>query len=103
MEFAKNTDQNLILLEGDGIYDERVLKKLLTSTHSLYITNRDNEEWPIAIIVQPDHRHYLNTNTIRIEKILQGEVQNDWLKTISIYDMDSYIPELRQTAVPLSN
>ncbi len=77
MKFEKDTDQPLIPLEGDGIYDERVLKKLLTSTHSLYIHNRRDEEEPIAVIVQPDHRRYLNTNTIRIEKILQDEVPND--------------------------
>jgi len=94
------TDQSLMLLEGDGIYDERVLRRLLLSTNSLYIHAGEDKDVPIAVIVQADDRKHLNSAICHIGEFLKKQVGNGWLETLSIYDMDQYIPELRQTAVP---
>jgi phosphatidylglycerophosphate synthase len=100
VDSEKDTDQSLMLLEGDGIYDERVLKRLLMSTNSLCINAGNDEAAPIAFFVQSGDRQYLRTDMPHIREFLQQEVQKGWLKALSIYDMDRYIPELRQTATP---
>ena len=55
---------SLMLLEGDGIYDERIFKRLLTSTSSLYIHAGNDEEAPIAAMIQSDDRKHLGTDTL---------------------------------------
>lgn len=97
----KYANESLIILEGDGIYDERILKELLSSTQSLYITNNNIKEVPIAAVINSDDRQYLNMDTTYIRDCLQQGVRKGWLETLSIYSMDRYIRELRQTAVPV--
>ena len=96
----KETDQSLILLEGDGIYDERILRRLLMSTSSLYIHAGDDKEVPIAVIMQSDKLKYLNSDVCDTGEFLRKQVGKGWLESLPIYHMDQYIPELRQTAVP---
>ena len=98
---AKDAEHSLMLLEGDGIYDERVLKTLLTSPHSLAIHGRNHEETPIAVVVQASDRTFLTDHPLSIQQCLPQDAPQGWLKTLAIETMDSYIPELRQTAVPL--
>lgn len=98
---AKDSEQSLMLLEGDGIYDERVLTTLLTSPHSLAIHGRNHEETPIAMVIHASDRKFLTDHSLDLQQFLQQETPQGWLKTLSIDAMDSYIPELRQTAVPL--
>jgi phosphatidylglycerophosphate synthase len=93
--------ESFILLEGDGIYDERILRKLLSSTHSLAINSGDSEEIPIAVVMQSGDCQYLDTHITNMRKLFQLGSQKGWLKTLSIYNMEHYIPELRQTAVPV--
>ena len=100
VETTNGTDQSLMILEGDGIYDERILRRLLMSTNSLYIHAGEDKDVPIAVIVQADDRKHLNSAICHIGEFLKKQVGNGWLETLSIYDMDQYIPELRQTAVP---
>jgi phosphatidylglycerophosphate synthase len=98
---AKDAEHSLMLLEGDGVYDERVLKTLLTRPHSLAIHGKDREETPIAVVIHASDRKLLADNPLHIQQLFQQETPPGWLKTLSIGEMDSYIPELRQTAVPL--
>jgi phosphatidylglycerophosphate synthase len=100
VETTNGTDQSLMILEGDGIYDERILRRLLMSTNSLYIHAGEDKDVPIAVIVQADDHKHLNSAICHIGEFLKKQVGNGWLETLSIYDMDQYIPELRQTAVP---
>jgi phosphatidylglycerophosphate synthase len=94
-------NRSVIILEGDGIYDERVLRKLLSSTHSLYINDGNNNEAPVAVFIRSDDRQYLNMDATHIRDWLQQGVREGWLGTLSVYSMDRYIPDLRQTAVPI--
>ena len=94
------TDQPALLLEGDGIYDDRVLKQLLTSRNSLRIHGRNKAETPLAVIVHPEDRQHLRINTQPMQEFLHQGVQKGWLQLLSVDDMDHYIRDLRQTAVP---
>jgi phosphatidylglycerophosphate synthase len=101
VQVAKDAEHSLMLLEGDGIYDERVLKTLLTHPHSLAIHGRNHEETPIAVVIQASDRQFLTDDSLYIQQCVSQESPQGWLQTLSIDAMDSYIPELRQTAVPL--
>jgi phosphatidylglycerophosphate synthase len=97
----KDVEHSLMVLEGDGIYDERVLKTLLTSPHSLAIYGRNHEETPVAVVIHASDRKFLTDHPLHLQQLFQQDTPPGWLKTLSIDEMDSYIPELRQTAVPM--
>jgi phosphatidylglycerophosphate synthase len=72
----------------------------LMSTNSLYIHAGEDKDVPMAVMVQSDDRKHVNSDVCQIEEFLKKQVGSGWLETLSIYDMDQYMPELRQTAVP---
>ncbi|MCZ6872885.1 MAG: CDP-alcohol phosphatidyltransferase family protein [bacterium] len=97
---AQKCNHSFMLLEGDGIYDERILKTLIQTSRSLLISDERQGAVPIAMHVQPGDLHHLRRHTMHIRDYLQPEGRGNWLTTLSVHDMDSYIPALRQTAVP---
>lgn len=97
---AQNRQQSFMLLEGDGIYDERILKTLMQTSHSLLIGDGPHGTVPIALHVMPGDLHHLDRNIAHIGDCLPWQGGEAWLTTLSVHDMDSYIPALRQTAVP---
>lgn len=97
---AQESQQSFMLLEGDGIYDERILKTLIQAPHSLSIGDDMLGAVPIAMHIQPGDLHHLRGDTTPIGDHLHAKGGGDWLTTLSVHDMDSYIPALRRTAVP---
>lgn len=97
---AADATEPLILLEGDGIYDERILAALLTSSTSLYIYDEHQPRAPLAIVIHPTDQHYIHSAIACLSTFCQQARQQGWLPSLSIYQMESYIPDLRQYAVP---
>lgn len=90
-----------LLLEGHGIYDERILRQLVTSPCSLAITSNVDTTAPLAVVIQAADRHRLNLDAPTLADCIAQGIQDGWLTTLTVEQMDSYIPDLRQTAVPM--
>ena len=96
---AQAHQQSVLFLDSDGIYDDRILTALFRASHSLLIGDASDSAMPIAAHLQPAALRNLKCETASIQEPLQRD-QIDGLTTLSIHDMDSYIPALRRTAVP---
>ena len=90
----------IILLEGDGIYDERILTTLLTSRTSTWIDNPHQSRAPLAVALQPHDRQHVESSAIDCPQVLRQGVCAGWLNRLSVDDMDAYIVDLRQHATP---
>ena len=96
---AQAQQQSLMLLEGDGIYDERILTTLMRASDSLVIGDASDAASPLAAHLQPNALHGLKGEAASLREQLQA-CRADGLTTLSVRDMDSYIPALRRTATP---
>jgi phosphatidylglycerophosphate synthase len=101
VQAEKDAEQSLMLLDGDGIYDERVLRALLTNSHSLVIRGGNLEETPLAAFIHASDRKLLADNPPHLRQIMEQKSPPGWIEILSIDEMERYIPELRQTAVPM--
>ncbi len=96
-----HSDQPVMLLEADGIYDERILTTLLSSKTSLYIHDSRHPNAPLAVVIQPHDRQEVQSDTACLHEALAQAVSQSRLQGLSIASMESYIPDLRQHAVPI--
>ncbi len=86
-----------LILEGDGIYDDRILKELLESKSSLWVRNEKNPEAPLALALRgSDVRHFTES----------GKSPKEFLATFSIptlgtHSMQAYIRFLRKHIEPV--
>jgi phosphatidylglycerophosphate synthase len=101
LQQEQDAEHAWLLLEGHGIYDERILRTLLQSASSLVITNRTEGTAPLAVVIQARDRHRLPGAAQPLRTGITQGIKDGWLPTLAVEEMDSYIPSLRQTAVPM--
>lgn len=88
----------LILLEGDGIYDERILKTLMTHTGSLSVVNQGDSDAPLALRIEKSDRDRIIQKG-PIPHLLNGG--SSGITVQSIEDMSAYVVDLRRQVVPI--
>jgi phosphatidylglycerophosphate synthase len=88
----------VVLLEGDGLYDERIVKALCQSTAALCISNAQAVHPPLAACVDP---HSVGTYSVNDwQHWVQTAVDKGLIETRSVHHMDSYLPSLRRDVIP---
>ncbi len=97
----QDADHAWLLLEGHGIYDERILRTLTESPSSLVITARTESTPPLAVVLQASDRYHIQYDALPLHTGIAHGIKDGWLTTLAVEDMDSYIPSLRITAVPM--
>lgn len=101
VQAAPVSSEPILLLEGDGIYDERILAMLLASSTSVCMDNPQQSRPPLAVVLQLHDRQHVKTGAADWPTVLGQAVQDGWLSRLSIDDMDAYIVDLRQYATPM--
>ena len=88
----------VVLLEGDGLYDERIVKVLCQSTAAICISNAQAVNPPLAACVDP---HSLGTYSVNDwQHWVQTAVDKGLIETRSVHQMDSYLLSLRRDVIP---
>lgn len=96
---AKN-EKELILLEGGGIYDERIVSTLISSGKAIWITDGECDV-PLAARLGAEHiQAILSSSTQLIETLRQISAVGK-IKQFEIRAMDNYVRFLRRSVVPM--
>jgi phosphatidylglycerophosphate synthase len=90
--------KRVVLLEGDGLYDERIVKTLCQSESALLITDEQAADPPLAVCVDV---HSLGTYSINTWRNWgPTAIDKGLIKTLSVHRMDSYLKSLRLDVTP---
>jgi hypothetical protein len=88
---------SFILLQGDGVYDERVIRQLIDSPADIQIYDEDNDRSPLAIKLTanriPEFHNY--------DKTLKDFVYDSSIEKKSVQSMNAYMRFLRKTVTPV--
>ena len=88
----------VVLFEGDGLYDERIVKVLCQSTAALCISNAQAVNPPLAACVDP---HSFGTYSVNDwQNWVQTAVDKGLIETRSVHHMASYLLSLRRDVTP---
>jgi phosphatidylglycerophosphate synthase len=88
----------VVLLEGDGLYDERIVKALCQSPAALWISDAQAINPPLAACVDPHSFGTYSVNDWR--NWVQTAVDQGLIETRSVHHMDSYLLSLRRDVTP---
>ena len=88
----------VVLLEGDGLYDERIVKTLCQSPAALCIINAQAVNPPLAACVDPHSFGTYSVNDWR--NWVQAAVDKGLIETRSVHQMHSYLLSLRRDVTP---
>lgn len=92
--------KGVVALEGDGIYDDRVLEKLLSETRPAWYVNDAVNREPLAIRLSAEMTVALADSPISLKAFLEQQAASSSLERIPVQRMNSYIRDLRQRVVP---
>lgn len=88
----------LILLEGNGVYDDRVLSLLLQQEESISVSDEESKDTPRAVSFSSENvARFANTS---LAELFDSQAQSIKTRVVSIQSMDSYIRFLRKTVTP---
>ncbi len=86
-------EKDLILLEGNGLYDERLISALISSKKAIWIKDGERDV-PLAARLNADHIQSITTSA-EITEILKK------LEQFEIRLMSNYVRFLRRSVVPM--
>lgn len=93
IETVFSSGSSLIILEGDAVYDDRVLEALIDSKESINITSAETSPWALHLTVSAWRQG---------GRTLQGVMQHG-IQTIHTSTMPSYLRFLRKYVEPSSH
>lgn len=97
-EAVEKLGSEIVVLEGDCLYDERIMEALLTSESPLLITDENTADAPLALRcaltdLELDVGHNL------VERSRAYAVSSA-ISTLSVYRMETYLKSLRRHVIP---
>ena len=87
-------EKDLILLEGDGIYDERIISALLSSEKAIWVKD-GGRNVPLAARLGAEHIKTILSSSAEISETLKD------LERFEIQSMNNYVRFLRRSVVPM--
>ncbi len=93
-------DGDMILLEGDGIYDERIISALISSPKSILICD-GSSPLPLAARLSHDHIGILLSSQRGVMESINNLVESGSVHRFEIRSMNNYVRFLRRNVIPL--
>ncbi len=88
----------IVLLEGNGVYDDRVLSLLLKQEESIGVLDEESKDAPTALSISADDAARFGNSSLA--EFFDSQAQSIKIRAVSIRSMDSYIRFLRKTVTP---
>lgn len=93
-------EKDLILLDGDGIYDERIISALISSEKAIWVKDGERRV-PLAARLSADHIQKITSSTAPLLDRLNEIASTGSLQRFEIQEMNNYVRFLRRSVIPM--
>ena len=98
LEAVAQQGTDVLMLEGDGLYDERIVQALLNSASTLRITDEQTADPPVAVRCMLDDLEQDSAKDL-LDRI-RAYAAAGTITTLSVHCMSTYLMSLRRHVVP---